>query len=326
MNASRHGTGKGLSPRVRGNRTSLCDLRSIPACAGEPQCRILARSIPACAGEPRTPPGVPRWSGLSPRVRGNLIQSAYIERCKRRSIPACAGEPWLSFPTVAARVRGNLTTLHVDGSIPACAGEPMRWRSIATHVDQAIFAGLSPRVRGNRSVAAIGSIPACAGEPQQLPIPRRGNRVKSDHHGVYPRVCGGTLPRLASSRGATLVYPRVCGGTVSVKPRFFQDGRSIPACAGEPGGTVGSVSKQNTVYPRVCGGTSHYCPMALSGLSPRVRGNHCQSPHVSYPRVCGGTRYQVWDIQLWVYPRVCGGTRPEASCRRSIPACAGEPC
>ena len=49
--------------------------------------------------------------------------------------------------------------------------------------------GLSPRVRGNRSVIflvaiVLRSIPACAGEPLQRYC-RRGTR------GVYPRVCGG---------------------------------------------------------------------------------------------------------------------------------------
>ena len=111
----------GLSPRVRGNqpgtlRSPVCG-RSIPrVCGGTrhicgPQ--MAARSIPACAGEPcpaRHRPGrspvYPRvcggtnvirltgWAeqGLSPRVRGNLVDSD-DPLFDVRSIPACAGEP-----------------------------------------------------------------------------------------------------------------------------------------------------------------------------------------------------------------------------------------
>ena len=93
--------GTGLSPRVRGNLNA------------EPEPEQAHRSIPACAGEPlRTsdwlsPGGVyPRVCGgtsggcssgmvrygLSPRVRGNLIErNASLDF--DRSIPACAGEP-----------------------------------------------------------------------------------------------------------------------------------------------------------------------------------------------------------------------------------------
>ena len=67
------------------------------------------------------------------------------------------------------------------------------------------------------------------------------------------------------------------------------------------------------------------------GLSPRVRGNRWSSPFRSsqevYPRVCGGTR--TWPADRRVYPRVCGGTPHVIQVsvqRRSIPACAGEPC
>ena len=52
-------------------------------------------------------------------------------------------------------------------------------------------AGLSPRVRGNRTWigdcdANVGSIPACAGEPP-------AGRSERPSKGVYPRVCGGTV-------------------------------------------------------------------------------------------------------------------------------------
>jgi hypothetical protein len=74
----------GLSPRVRGNLMAevrdIKKLRSIPACAGEPE------GLRGKYDEHNVTPG------LSPRVRGNLpfVPSPGI---RLRSIPACAGEP-----------------------------------------------------------------------------------------------------------------------------------------------------------------------------------------------------------------------------------------
>ena len=72
-------------------------------------------------------------------------------------------------------------------------------------------------------------------------------------------------------------------------------GRSIPACAGEPG-SDGIYHAAAEVYPRVCGGTCLALAAAftLLGLSPRVRGN----------LIPGGVEGQEFG---------------------SIPACAGEP-
>ena len=67
------------------------------------------------------------------------------------------------------------------------------------HQDQALCrvlisgTGLSPRVRGNRTLVEegpiwLGSIPACAGEPWIY-------RSRKPPNGVYPRVCGGTSCR-----------------------------------------------------------------------------------------------------------------------------------
>ena len=115
-----HRAGGGLSPRVRGSPRRFARsrnvARSIPACAGEPGWPGLARgSIPACAGEPKRLGswGLRRWvyprvcggavmahvtldriSGLSPRVRGSLVNGTQSTGAGR-SIPACAGEPFL---------------------------------------------------------------------------------------------------------------------------------------------------------------------------------------------------------------------------------------
>ena len=97
-------------------------------------------------------------SGLSPRVRGNLVRGL-AGGGEGGSIPACAGEPTsfaarLTRRWVYPRVCGG-TVINVSFIIPP--------------------PGLSPRVRGNRvrgnrNIRALahdidGSIPACAGEP-----------------------------------------------------------------------------------------------------------------------------------------------------------------
>ena len=91
----------GLSPRVRGNHngsyTMNTNVRSIPACAGEPEVRteplFTWKVYPrVCGGTPFQHVRLLSRGGLSPRVRGNLNPSAY-SIVSTRSIPACAGEP-----------------------------------------------------------------------------------------------------------------------------------------------------------------------------------------------------------------------------------------
>ena len=152
----------GLSPRVRGNL-----FRRDPA-------RLLRRSIPACAGEPTSPALFPILRTVYPRVCGGT----------RDDVRCLANECGLS-----PRVRGNLlqvmSTIAEGGSIPACAGEPCacrRWAALARVYPRVCGGtpsstgsmlpglGLSPRVRGNLRLPArprppSRSIPACAGEP-----------------------------------------------------------------------------------------------------------------------------------------------------------------
>ena len=193
--------------------------------------------------------------------------------------------------------------------------------------------GLSPRVRGNPPATPSAwpparSIPACAGEPPPL-------RPLTAPTRVYPRVCGGTSRRARLSRRLMGLSPRVRGNP-GVCADCRTAGGSIPACAGEPLQAVASPAR-STVYPRVCGGTgSAGIPCAgLSGLSPRVRGNHyvkCLSQALAWsiPACAGEPRSSAYPAALTaVYPRVCGGTAgvPAGIIRRggSIPACAGEP-
>ena len=201
-------------------------------------------------------------------------------------------------------------------------------------LDCAAFrSGLSPRVRGNHC------------RPPAWPGRQR----------VYPRVCGGTRLRRRPRFRRRGLSPRVRGNQSGLHQAGRRE-RSIPACAGEPGG-LHQLVQAGTVYPRVCGGTVSSASRTSrgGGLSPRVRGNPHQRPPVglqigSIPACagepCGGS--PTWRA-MKVYPRVCGGTDCEAgiltdepglsprvrgnpvlalrtmTLTRSIPACAGEP-
>ena len=195
-------------------------------------------------------------SGLSPRVRGNLLQPA-LSLLQSRSIPACTGEPRIASQRqgqtgVYPRVYGG--TWSPDPSLPT---KP----------------GLSPRVRGNHETEAgfqqaIRSIPACTGEPGLCPAPR-------GRPGVYPRVYGGTLAlsSLSPPTAPSGLSPRVRGNPGN-KFESALTSRSIPACTGEPH-TQKPQQRPCTVYPRVYGGTimPPFRARSAIGLSPRVRGN-----------------------------------------------------
>ena len=193
--------------------------------------------------------------GLSPRVRGNLAG-------KRRnissngSIPACAGEPPAS---ASPRTR--------PGVYPRVCGGTDIQRETAV-----AYEGLSPRVRGNpspsvKASAIARSIPACAGEPDAGRVPYEGIEV-------YPRVCGGTSDVTSTSDHVQGLSPRVRGNRIAYGKVGYKR-RSIPACAGEPLDCI-IPPRRRGVYPRVCGGTvvPPLGPEDVTGLSPRVRGNH----------------------------------------------------
>ena len=172
------------------------------------------------------------------------------------------------------------------GSIPASAGEPIaavvtapsarvypRECGGAVRIDQctAAISGLSPRVRGSlRSKSKGGamsrSIPASAGEPC-------GCMPVQSQNAVYPRECGGASGNSGYGRYAVGLSPRVRGSHVSWS-RMLAEIRSIPASAGEPGGSRRAASR-TWVYPRECGGAyMENSPLTLlKGLSPRVRGS-----------------------------------------------------
>ena len=233
--------------------------------------------------------------GLSPRVRGNP-RTRRRRTSGGRSIPACAGEP------------GRCCRCRADwGVYPrVCGGTP------SPHPSRLIFAGLSPRVRGNLCHDAEwatrrGSIPACAGEPGVSTAPPQTG-------GVYPRVCGGTRTGTAGRRSGIGLSPRVRGNRSHNAGYVIHFG-SIPACAGEPHCRTPRPPCP-AVYPRVCGGTlwQRWGNPQMQGLSPRVRGN----PPADSPRppltwsipACAGEPDRPPDKSgaTPVYPRVCGGT------------------
>ena len=175
---------RGLSPRMRGNQLAgsapAAWRRSIPAYAGEPWGQ---KGIPriggvyprVCGGTKRGPDAGCGDVGLSPRMRGNLVNFlAGVGR--QRSIPAYAGEP--------TEIETRLAGLKVYPRV--CGGTPAGVSQMAT------AGGLSPRMRGNQSFRRSyhhhpRSIPAYAGEPLNRWLPLDGRPV-------YPRVCGGTVP------------------------------------------------------------------------------------------------------------------------------------
>ena len=176
-------------------------------------------------------------------------------------------------PTTTSRDLPMAATPPISRSIPAWAGEPPcgdrrsgtgpvypRVGGGTTQFEKLPIAGqgLSPRGRGNHKIVGLRqtftrSIPAWAGEPR-APLPL------GDSESVYPRVGGGTQR--------------------TTRPDLVQWGRSIPAWAGEPSTTPFCASAVS-VYPRVGGGTfgQFQDQSSVPGLSPRGRGNRCQSCH-----------------------------------------------
>ena len=277
-----------------------------------------------------------RFVGLSPRVRGNLERVLH-DRRRERSIPACTGEP-----------DRHLEPGRMDQVYPRVYGGT-RWAAWSGPSTR----GLSPRVRGNLPAVqeddeGPGSIPACTGEP-------RGSPSSPGQCPVYPRVYGGTGYELGFSGSGEGLSPRVRGNRTGVA-NITRTGRSIPACTGEPR-LPEARSRRGMVYPRVYGGTRSRLALRQHrlGLSPRVRGNRdgCSVRlhfRWSIP-ACTGEPDAVSDGDLFrgVYPRVYGGTLSSDTaggtptglsprvrgnpCRspctrhrpRSIPACTGEP-
>ena len=340
-----HIVAQGLSPRMRGNRgpgsgRGECP-GSIPAHAGKPprpdrvprRIRVYPRACGETMGGRRV---YSRPSGLSPRMRGNLLHQPFYIRIVG-SIPAHAGKPGCN--------RGLGLGPRV---YPRACGE-----TSCECVSASSLRGLSPRMRGNRRGHPVGgdargSIPAHAGKPKLY-----------DQYvtalGVYPRACGETPGIFSMSVMDRGLSPRMRGNLAGLRRRPPRPG-SIPAHAGKPN-TGKSKASHTRVYPRACGETAATgaSTRRSPGLSPRMRGNRgipgaavrgrgsipahagkpgsrrdprC-SPRV-YPRACGETFFQPFRKQKsqGLSPRMRGNRlrllRPVRG-RGSIPAHAGKP-
>ena len=272
-------TGRGLSPRGRGNRPRAARARrragSIPAWAGKPHhrhsCSEDRRVYPRVGGETTSPiDSTADTSGLSPRGRGNR-PGPHLGQPARGSIPAWAGKP-------RPRRRQHQAAL-----------------------------GLSPRGRGNRSsrpgcCRPSRSIPAWAGKPASL----GGDRAAVQ---VYPRVGGETVTIRTGAGTGSGLSPR---GRGNHSPRADDPSRrrSIPAWAGKPGRTCGP-ARVVKVYPRVGGETRarHSGGHLLPGLSPRGRGN---------PLVAGTTYSVLWSIPAWAGKPLRHSDSFVCICQRSL--------
>ena len=212
------------------------------------------RSIPASAGEPRR-----RWFltplyGLSPRVRGNPHGHVGARgSCSPGLSPRVRGNPRTNVAAIAQvgtglspRVRGNQGLPRIRHSTALCGLSPrVRGNPVYRRCERSELRGLSPRVRGNhmalmqRSKAKVYPR-ECGGTPWSF-----GYRLQ-----VYPRECGGTLiampvmerlglsPRVRGNHGPPLLRlglsPRVRGNRMDGLSGGRNAG-SIPASAGEPG-------------------------------------------------------------------------------------------
>ena len=199
----------------------------------------------------------------------------------------------------------------IPGPIPARAGQPDKKSAMESHAGaypracgatalilliHVIFAGLSPRVRGNplddgKTYDSTGPIPARAGQP--LPA-----LLTYDCDRAYPRACGAT-GRCAQASAGRWAYPRACGATSpGGEPGVHDPGLSprvrgnqgyvvghyailgpIPARAGQPEADAAR-TRCPWAYPRACGATrvdAIFVRIDL-GLSPRVRGNQPAHP------------------------------------------------
>ena len=222
-NIGDNGLSRGLSPRLRGNHRLLTDATrnagSIPALAGEPSLKgpsVLPSWVypRACGGTQVYHSDFPFTTGLSPRLRGNLITRPLSSFC-RRSIPALAGEPMINLQLVATS----------EVYPRACGGTP------PAHHYRPGYKGLSPRLRGNlpHRIAPGNhnrSIPALAGEPPATDGTYLVVRV-------YPRACGGTLIGAGVVTAIGGLSPRLRGNRDCYLP-CQACARSIPALAGEP--------------------------------------------------------------------------------------------
>ena len=174
--------GRGLSPRVRGNRLdkvgTAAHIGPIPARAGQPEGVALRLhdigAYPRACGATRhslSPAAQAR--GLSPRVRGNQVGMRHGALAVG-PIPARAGQPearrWAARAAWAyPRACGATAIVARRGTGRTCLSPRVRGNRPQAFLMVSVL-GLSPRVRGNRKQGTpwrglCGPIPARAGQP-----------------------------------------------------------------------------------------------------------------------------------------------------------------
>ncbi len=252
----------GSSPPVRGTRSRprrrARRRRFIPACAGNTfgfgRAGATGAVHPRLCGEHvNTISRNRNMFGSSPPVRGTRTGRGG-ERLKLRFIPACAGN------TPRDSERTPSSPVH-----PRLCGEHYFSATQSTSV-----VGSSPPVRGTPPLSFFcwrrpRFIPACAGN---TPLMRRDVRKSA----VHPRLCGEhDLDRPVQPFYSGSSPP--VRGTQSPRERRADDGRFIPACAGNTGSRR-RPCRIAPVHPRLCG--EHFGPdfslRLLTGSSPPVRG------------------------------------------------------
>ena len=294
----------GLSPRLRGNRLRHAPSRrprgTIPAPAGKPRYRARrqrqTRDYPRACGETAIVSFAKAGHlGLSPRLRGNRVLP-HAQELLRGTIPAPAGKP---HSRLAAQWQGR--------DYPRACGET-DWNESDSTDDS----GLSPRLRGNRlrhapSRRPRGTIPAPAGKPRYRARRQRQTRD-------YPRACGETAIVSFAKAGHLGLSPRLRGNLVYERVVDFLVG-TIPAPAGKPSAAA-HLRQSIRDYPRACGETepTRTTSTLVSGLSPRLRGNHRQPERTlrrtgTIPAPAGKPRERPLP-KPWRrdYPRACGET------------------
>ena len=154
------GSSRGSSPHARGTRpwprSRGCDIRFIPACAGNTDDAVNFHPFtpvhPRMRGEHRPRIGAnAAEEGSSPHARGTPIYVCRRDSCGR-FIPACAGN----------------TTAYVAQSSRSSVHPRMRGEHADTFRQAGIDGGSSPHARGTRHMCSRRRrrrrfIPACAG-------------------------------------------------------------------------------------------------------------------------------------------------------------------
>ena len=252
----------GSSPHARGTHRGGDDpirpVRFIPTCAGNAlvpgQFAGRVSGHPRMHGE-RIANGRNKLDkfGSSSHTRGTRLL-AHQRRKVGRFIPAYAGNAWArpspwTPSTVHPRLRGGRTPF-LPYSSPS--------------------SGSSPHARGTQRVCRGHHvpgrfIPACAGNASM-------DRTNWPVSPVHPRMCGERTygVSLMAARNGSSPHVR---GTLSRLPEETDEGRFIPACAGNARRACGRAWPQ-AVHPRMCGErivAAADDPVA-PGSSPHVRG------------------------------------------------------